>query len=87
MIIANTCSKGAFTNYLDKSLAFLTTYLLVYDQNHYFGLGPIQKPKPELAYTFAGVHKVPSFGYHVFGTIPNFLSISGSDRKSIVRDL
>ena len=52
MIIANTCSKGAFTNYVDKSLAFLTTYLLVYDQNHYFGLGPIQKPKPELAYTF-----------------------------------
>jgi hypothetical protein len=26
MIIANTCSKGAFTKYVDKSLAFLITY-------------------------------------------------------------
>ena len=33
-----------------------------------------------------GVYKVPSFGYLVFGTIPNFLPISGSDRKSIARD-
>ena len=26
--------------------------ILVYDQNHYFGFGPIPKPKPELANTF-----------------------------------
>ena len=51
MIIANTCSKGAFTNYVDKILALLTTYLLVYDQNHYFGLGPIQKQKQLSAVT------------------------------------
>ena len=25
---------------------------LVYDRNHYFGLGPIPKPKPKLADTF-----------------------------------
>ena len=35
---------------------------------------------------FPGVYKVPSFGYQVFGTIPNVLAISGSDRKIIVRD-
>ena len=26
--------------------------VLVYDRNHYFGLGPIPKPKPKLADTF-----------------------------------
>ena len=29
---------------------------LVYDQNHYFGLGPIPKPKPKLADTFGRYH-------------------------------
>ena len=29
---------------------------LVYDWNHYFGLGPIPKPKPELAYTYGWYH-------------------------------
>ena len=27
--------------------------VLVYDRNHYFGLGPIPKPKPKLADTFS----------------------------------
>ena len=26
--------------------------IVVYDRNHYFGLGPIPKPKPKLADTF-----------------------------------
>ena len=30
----------------------------------------------------SGVYKVPSSGYHVFRTVPNFLPISRSDRKS-----
>ena len=30
---------------------------LVYDRHHYFGLGPIPKPKPELANTFGQYHK------------------------------
>ena len=34
--------------------------LLVYDRNHYFGLGPIQKPKPKLADTFRQYHNIKS---------------------------
>ena len=30
---------------------------LVYDRNHYFGLGSIQKPKPKLADTFGRYSK------------------------------
>jgi hypothetical protein len=29
----------------------ITTNCIVYDRNHYFGLGPIPKPKPKLADT------------------------------------
>ena len=28
----------------------------MYDRNHYFGLGPIPKPKPKLADTFGQYH-------------------------------
>ena len=35
-----------------KSWGSNTSPLLVYDRNHYFGLGPIPKPKPKLADTF-----------------------------------
>ena len=32
---------------------YSTSYLsIVYDRNHYFGFGPIPKPKPKLADTF-----------------------------------
>ena len=30
----------------------LSAIIIVYDQNHYFGLGPIPKQKPKLADTF-----------------------------------
>ena len=35
-----------------KSCGELFLLVLVYDRNHYFGLGPIPKPKPKLADTF-----------------------------------
>ena len=38
-----------------------------------------------ISHNETGVYKVPSSGYHVFGSVPNFLPISRSDRKSIVR--
>ena len=33
-----------------------SNYNIVNDFNHYFGLDPILKPKPKLAYTFSPYH-------------------------------
>ena len=42
-------------NFEKLSATFIPINRVVYDQNHYFGLGPIPQPKPKMADTFAPI--------------------------------
>ena len=50
--IAKTKSTASIVD-KDKESMVGSVVWIVYDQNHYFGLGPIPKPKPKLADTFS----------------------------------
>ena len=52
---ASRQAKGLSINYVSirgVSSIIQVELVLVYDQNHYFGVGPIFKPKPKLANSF-----------------------------------
>ena len=42
----------SFMQFSFELLRFLSHFEIVYDRNHYFGLGPLPKPKLKLANTF-----------------------------------
>ena len=39
-------------HYIEPGINNYTVHTVVYYRNHYFGFGPIPKPKPKLADTF-----------------------------------
>ena len=67
-------SRNHLYNHEINNYVFLATFFHVSrDKVEYTNLEPL---------IGAGVYKVPSSGYHVFRTVPNFLPISRSHRKS-----